>query len=44
MTLGQQILFFFSGIGAFNGLLLGGYLLFVRKLKYIPDFFLGLFC
>nr|WP_305049972.1 hypothetical protein [Elizabethkingia bruuniana] len=42
MTLGQQILFFFSGIGAFNGLLLGSYLLFVRKLKYIPDFFLGL--
>ncbi|MDR2230621.1 MAG: helix-turn-helix domain-containing protein [Flavobacteriaceae bacterium] len=42
MTLGQQILFFFSGLGAFNGLLLGIYLLFVRKLKYIPDFFLGL--
>ncbi|PUB35394.1 AraC family transcriptional regulator [Elizabethkingia sp. YR214] len=42
MTIGQQILFFFSTIGAFNGLLLGSYLLFVRKLKYIPNFFLGL--
>ncbi|MDH6252057.1 AraC-like DNA-binding protein [Chryseobacterium sp. H1D6B] len=42
MTFGQQMLFFFSAIGAFNGLLLGIYLLFVKKLKYIPDFFLGL--
>ncbi len=42
MTFGQQMLFFFSAIGAFNGLLLGLYLLFVKKIKYIPDFFLGL--
>jgi len=42
MTLGQQLLFFFSAVGAFNGLLLGIYLLFVKKLKYVPDFFLGL--
>ncbi|MBK1894286.1 helix-turn-helix domain-containing protein [Chryseobacterium paridis] len=42
MTFGQQMLFFFSAVGAFNGLLLGVYLLFVKKLKYIPDFFLGL--
>lgn len=42
MTFGQQLLFFFSAIGAFNGLLLGIYLLFVKKIKYIPDFFLGL--
>ncbi|KMQ66141.1 DNA-binding protein [Chryseobacterium angstadtii] len=42
MTFGEQMLFFFSAIGVFNGLLLGIYLLFVRKLKYIPDFFLGL--
>ncbi|AZA92126.1 DNA-binding transcriptional activator FeaR [Chryseobacterium nakagawai] len=42
MTFGQQLLFFFSAVGAFNGLLLGIYLLFVKKLKYIPDFFLGL--
>ncbi|UEQ75624.1 helix-turn-helix domain-containing protein [Chryseobacterium arthrosphaerae] len=42
MTFGQQMLFFFSAVGAFNGLLLGIYLLFVKKLKYIPDFFLGL--
>jgi AraC-like DNA-binding protein len=42
MSFGQQMLFFFSAIGAFNGLLLGIYLLFVKKMKYIPDFFLGL--
>jgi len=42
MTFGQQMLFFFSAVGAFNGLLLGIYLLFLKKLKYIPDFFLGL--
>ncbi|REC59651.1 AraC family transcriptional regulator [Chryseobacterium pennae] len=42
MSFGQQILFFFSAVGAFNGLLLGIYLLFIKKLKYIPDFFLGL--
>nr|WP_315034887.1 AraC family transcriptional regulator [uncultured Chryseobacterium sp.] len=42
MTFGQQMLFFFSTVGAFNGLLLGIYLLFVKKLKYLPDFFLGL--
>ncbi|KPH11339.1 AraC family transcriptional regulator [Chryseobacterium sp. ERMR1:04] len=42
MSFGQQMLFFFSVIGAFNGLLLGIYLLFVKKLKHIPDFFLGL--
>lgn len=42
MTFGQQMLFFFSAIGAFNGLLLGIYLLFIKKLKNIPEFFLGL--
>lgn len=42
MSFGQQMLFFFSAIGAFNGLLLGIYLLFVKKNRYIPDFFLGL--
>lgn len=42
MTFGQQLLFFFSAIGAFNGILLGIYLLFVKRMKYIPDFFLGL--
>lgn len=42
MTFGQQMLFFFSAVGAFNGLLLGIYLLFVKKIKYLPDFFLGL--
>lgn len=42
MNFAQQMLFFFSAIGAFNGLLLGIYLLFFKKLKDIPDFFLGL--
>lgn len=42
MSFGQQMLFFFSAIGAFNGLLLGIYLLFIKKNRYIPDFFLGL--
>ncbi|MDN3695067.1 helix-turn-helix transcriptional regulator [Chryseobacterium tructae] len=42
MTFGQHILFFFSALGAFNGLLLGIYLLFVKRLKNLQDFFLGL--
>ncbi|MFC4162582.1 helix-turn-helix domain-containing protein [Epilithonimonas zeae] len=42
MNFGQQMLFFFSAIGAFNGLLLGVYLLFFKKKKSLPDFFLGL--
>jgi AraC-like DNA-binding protein len=42
MSFGQQMLFFFSAIGAFNGLLLGIYLLFVKKTRNIPDLFLGL--
>lgn len=42
MTFGQQLLFFFSAIGAFNGLLLGVYLLFVKKQKDLSHLFLGL--
>lgn len=42
MSFGQQMLFFFSAIGAFNGFLLGIYLLFAKKARNIPDFFLGL--
>lgn len=42
MTFGQQMLFFFSAVGAFNGLLLGVYLLFIKKLKNLPEFFLGI--
>ncbi|MGU3374063.1 helix-turn-helix domain-containing protein [Chryseobacterium sp. M5A1_1a] len=42
MTFGQQMLFFFSAVGAFNGLLLGIYLLFIKKNNYLPNFFLGL--
>ncbi|AZA81876.1 AraC family transcriptional regulator [Chryseobacterium lactis] len=41
MTFGQHILFFFSALGAFNGILLGIYLLFVKRLKNLQDFFLG---
>lgn len=42
MTFGQQLLFFFSALGAFNGLLLGVYLLFVKKQKDLSHLFLGL--
>jgi AraC-like DNA-binding protein len=42
MTFGQQLLFFFSAIGAFNGLLLGIYLLFAKKERYLPNRFLGI--
>ncbi|KAA2221082.1 helix-turn-helix domain-containing protein [Chryseobacterium sediminis] len=41
MTFGEHMLFFFSALGAFNGLLLGIYLLFVKRLKNLQDFFLG---
>ncbi|MEJ5102923.1 helix-turn-helix domain-containing protein [Chryseobacterium sp. MYb328] len=41
MTFGEHILFFFSALGAFNGVLLGIYLLFVKRLRNLQDFFLG---
>jgi AraC-like DNA-binding protein len=41
MTIGQQILFFISALGAFNGILLSLYLFFSKKRKTIPAFFLG---
>lgn len=41
MTFGQQLLFFFSAIGAFNGLLLGVHLLLLKKQKDLSNLFLG---
>lgn len=42
MNLGQQILFFFSALGTFNGLIVSVYLLFFKKPKSAASFFLGL--
>jgi AraC-like DNA-binding protein len=42
MNLGQQILFFFSALGAFNGFIISAYLLFFKKPKSAAYFFLGL--
>ncbi|GAB3501647.1 helix-turn-helix domain-containing protein [Emticicia fontis] len=42
MNLRQDILFFFSGLGAFNGLLLAAYFLFFKKTKTFTGFLLGL--
>lgn len=41
MSIGQQILFFISALGAFNGLLLSGYLFFSKKRRTLPALFLG---
>ena len=37
----QQLLFFFSALGAFNGLLVGFYFLFFAKPKHLSNTFLG---
>lgn len=42
MNPGQQILFFFSTLGAFNGFVISGYLLFFKKHKSPASYFLGL--
>lgn len=42
MNSGQQILFFFSALGAFNGLLLSTYLLLFKKQKSAATYFLAL--
>jgi len=39
--LGNQLLFFFSALGVFNGLLASLYLLFFNKKKRLPNYFLG---
>lgn len=38
---GKYILFFFGALGAFNGLLLAFYFLFITKKRNLPSFFLG---
>ncbi len=41
MEISSELLFFFSAMGAFNGLLLGLYFLFYAKPKHISNQFLG---
>ena len=41
MDFGSKILFFFSALGAFNGLLLSGYFLFFTPKKYLSNYLLG---
>ncbi|TKC12886.1 AraC family transcriptional regulator [Pedobacter polaris] len=42
MNLAQQILFFFSALGAFNGFIISIYLLSFKKSKSVTSYFLGL--
>nr|WP_199078789.1 hypothetical protein [Pedobacter sp. ASV19] len=41
MNAGKELLFFFSALGAFNGLVLSAYLLFFTRRKYLANYFLG---
>ncbi|WP_128543222.1 helix-turn-helix domain-containing protein [Larkinella soli] len=41
MNTGKEILFFFSALGAFNGLVLGLFLLFFTQKKYLANYFLA---
>lgn len=41
MSIDQQLLYLFSGLGAMNGLLLGGYFLLVKNARRLSDYFLG---
>ena len=41
MDFGSKMLFFFSALGAFNGLLLSGYFLFFTPKKYLSNYLLG---
>ncbi len=41
MTIGKELLFFFSILGAFNGLILGLYFFFFTRKKYLVNYFLG---
>jgi len=43
MEVGRELLFFFSALGAFNGLLMGLYFLFFARPKHISNYFLGAF-
>lgn len=41
MDTSKELLFFFSALGAFNGILLGVYFFFFTKKKYLTNYFLG---
>jgi len=41
MNLQQQLIFMFSALGAFNGALLSGYFLLIKREKRLSDYFLG---
>lgn len=41
MDTGKELLFFFSALGAFNGVILGVYFFFFTKKKYLTNYFLG---
>ncbi|MDN3673284.1 helix-turn-helix domain-containing protein [Flavobacterium branchiarum] len=41
MDIGKELLFFFSALGAFNGIILGAYFFFFTKKKYFGNYFLG---
>jgi len=41
MDIGKELLFFFSALGAFNGLLLGIYFFFFTRKKYLVNYLLG---
>ncbi len=41
MGFGDKVLFFFSALGAFNGLILGIYFIFFTSRKHLSDYFLG---
>ena len=41
MNIGKELLFFFSALGAFNGLILSLYFSFFNSKKYLCNYFLG---
>lgn len=41
MDTGKELLFFFSALGAFNGIILAIYFFFFTKKKYLTNYFLG---
>ncbi|WP_286967786.1 helix-turn-helix domain-containing protein [Flavobacterium sp. UBA4854] len=41
MDTSKELLFFFSALGAFNGIILGIYFFFFTKKKYLTNYFLG---
>ena len=41
MGIGSELLFFFSCLGVFNGLLISGYFLFFSKIKHVANYFLA---